>query len=55
MLLSHPGLAAGSGVIKGNGGGILAVGGEGEEIYIANDAPTGGKLTVTVTYFVSTL
>jgi hypothetical protein len=55
MVLSHPGIAGGSGISKGNGGGILAVGGDGLELGITNSVPTGGKLTVVVTYYIATL
>ncbi len=55
MVLSHPGIAAGSGVVEGNGSGVIAVGGDGEELRITNDVPTGGQITVVVSYFVSTL
>lgn len=51
IVLSHPGLAAGSGVVKGNGSGIIGIGGDGEELRITNDVPSSGKLRVTVTYY----
>jgi hypothetical protein len=51
VILSHPGIAPGSGVIKGNGAGIVGVGGDGEELRIANSVPTGGSITVQVDYF----
>ncbi len=55
MVLSHPGIAAGSGVVKGYGGGIVAVGADAAELRIANDVPTGGQITVIVSYYISTL
>lgn len=51
MIASHPGLAAGSGIICGNGAGIIAVGGAGEEPRITTSAATGGNLHVIFGYF----
>lgn len=51
MVLSHPDLKAGSGIAKGTGAGILAIGGDGEELRITCDAPTSGQLTVMVHYY----
>jgi hypothetical protein len=55
MVLSHPGIAGGSGVAKGDGGAAIAIGGDGEELRITNSVPTGGKLTIVLSYYVSTL
>jgi len=55
MVLSHPGLAAGSGVVRGNGSGVVAIGAAGAELRITCDAPTTGQLTVLVSYYVTTL
>jgi hypothetical protein len=55
MLLSHPGIAAGSGVVEGNGSSAIAVGGDGNELRIACDVPTGGQITVMVSYYISSL
>lgn len=51
MIASHPGIAAGSGIICGNGSGIIAVGGAGEEPRITTSAATTGNLHVTISYF----
>lgn len=51
ILLNHPGIAAGSGVVLGNGGGILGIGADGEELRLTCEDPIGGALTVTVSYF----
>jgi len=51
VLLSHPGIAAGSGVVEGNGSGILGVGADGEDLRITCEAPTGGSLDVVASYF----
>ena len=50
IVLSHSGIAPGSGVVKGSGAGIIAIGGLGKELRITNDDP-GGKLRVVVTYY----
>ena len=55
IVISHPGIAAGSGVVRGNGSGVVAVGGDANELRITNAVPTGGKITVVVSYYISTL
>lgn len=54
IILDHKGIAAGSGVVFGDGAGMLAIGGDGEELRLTCEAPTGGGLSVTVTYFIVT-
>jgi hypothetical protein len=51
VLLSHPGIAPGSGVVEGNGSGILGVGGSDADLRITSEVPTGGSLDVVVSYF----
>ena len=51
MIGSHPGLAPGSGIIEGNGAGVIAVGGAGEEPRITTSAATGGNLHVIFAYY----
>lgn len=51
IVLSHPGLAAGSGLARGNGSGIIGVGADNEDLRITSEVPTDGALRVTVTYF----
>ena len=51
IVLSHPGIAAGSGVVKGSGSGIVGIGADGEELRITNEVPTTGSLRVQVHYF----
>lgn len=48
---AHPGIDAGSGFTFGNGGGILGVGADGEDLRITSSAPTDGSIDVIVTYF----
>ena len=52
--ISHPGIAGGSGVVKGYGGGIVAVGGDNEELRITCGDPTG-QLQVLCSYYIATL
>jgi len=51
MIGSHPGVAPGSGFVCGNGGGIIAVGGAGEEPRLTSSAATTGNLHVLISYF----
>lgn len=51
VVLTHPGIAAGSGVVRGNGSGVLGVGADGEDLRITSEVPTGGSIDVLVTYF----
>lgn len=51
IILDHPGIAAGSGVVIGNGGGILGVGGDGEELRLTCEDPVGGSVAVTFSFF----
>jgi hypothetical protein len=51
VVLSHPGIAAGSGVVEGAGAGILGVGADGEDLRITSEVPTGGSIDVVVSYY----
>ena len=51
VILSHPGIPAGSGVVKGSGAGIVGIGGDGEELRITCSAPTTGSLIVQVDWY----
>jgi len=51
VILSHPNIPAGSGIVKGNGSGIVGMGGDGEDLYITCSAPTTGSLIVQVDYY----
>jgi len=51
VVFAHPKIAAGSGAVAGNGGGIIAVGGDGEELRITADAPTSGDGRAIISYF----
>lgn len=51
VVLTHPGIAAGSGIGRGDGSGILAIGADNEDLRITNEAPTSGSLRAIVTYY----
>jgi len=51
-IVEHPGIAAGSGFVEGNGGGVLAVGGDAQDVLWTCEVPTGGSVTVHVTGFI---
>ena len=51
ILLDHKGIAAGSGVVLGNGAGLLGIGADGEELRLTCESPTGGGLSVTFSYY----
>jgi len=51
VVLSHPGIPGGGGVSRGDGSGILGVGGDGEELRITAGAATGGTLDCVVSYY----
>jgi len=54
VVSSHPGLAAGTGVQRGDGSGVLGVGAAGEDLRITSEVPTGGSLRVVVSYYLTT-
>jgi hypothetical protein len=51
VVLTHPGIAPGSGVVLGNGAGMLGVGADGEDLRVTCEVPTTGSIRVLVTYF----
>lgn len=51
ILLAHAGIAPGSGVIMGNGGGIIGAGADGEELRVTCEDPAGGAIDIVVGYF----
>lgn len=51
VIMSHSGIAPGSGVVVGNGGGIIGVGADGEELRVTCEDPVDGNLDITVGYF----
>lgn len=51
VVLTHPGVAAGSGYDRGTGAGLLGVGADGEDLRVTSEVPTSGSCRVLVTYF----
>jgi len=51
LVMSHSGIAAGSGVVEGNGGAIIGAGASNEDLRVTCEDPTGGNLDIIVTYF----
>ncbi len=51
MLLNHPGIAPGSGLIRGNGSGIIGIGQTGEGLYQDVQVPTGGSIRTQYTFY----
>lgn len=51
VVLDHDGIAPGSGISHGNGAGILAVGGDGEELRVTTEAATGGSGIIYGSYY----
>lgn len=50
-IAEHPGIAAGSGFVEGNGGAVLAIGALGEDVLWTCEVPTGGNVCPHVTGF----
>jgi len=51
LVLSHPGIAAGSGYNRGGGSSVLGVGADGEDLRLTSEAATDGSLRILVSYF----
>ncbi len=51
VIVDNDGFPPGGGVNIGDGSGIIAVGADGEELRITNDAPTSGAIHVSCTYY----
>jgi len=51
VVLTHPGIAPGSGVSRGDGSGMLGIGADNEDLRVTSGVPTGGSLRVLVTYY----
>jgi hypothetical protein len=51
ILIDNDGWPPGGGINIGSGDGIVGVGRDGEELRVTNDAPTGGTLHITATYY----
>ena len=51
VVLTHPGVAAGSGVSRGDGSGIIGVGADNEDLRITCEAPTTGSCRILASYY----
>lgn len=51
VVVSHPGIAPGSGYNRGDGSGILGIGADGEDLRITNSVPTTGSITALISYY----
>ena len=51
VVSSHPGLAAGSGLVIGDGSGIIGIGADNEDLRITSEVPTTGAIRVVVKYY----
>lgn len=51
IILAHPGIKSGSGVVEGNGAGILGIGASNEDLRLTCEDPAGGAIDIIVTYF----
>lgn len=51
VVLTHPGVAAGSGVSRGDGSGMIGIGADGEDLRITSEVPTTGSIRVLVDYY----
>ncbi len=51
VVLSHPGLIPGGGIVRGDGSGILGVGADGEDLRLTAEVPTTGSGRLLVSYF----
>jgi hypothetical protein len=52
VVASHPNMSGTSGIVEGNGGGILGVSANGDALLITSTVPTGGSIDVVVSYYV---
>lgn len=51
VILFHPGIAPGSGVVEGSGSGILGIGASNEDVRVTCEDPVTGSINIIVTYF----
>lgn len=51
VVLSHPGIAAGSGVVLGSGAGIIGMGASNEDLRMTSEDAVTGSIDVLVSYF----
>jgi hypothetical protein len=51
VVLTHPGIAPGSGNSRGSGSSIVGVGADGEDLRTTCEVPTGGSIRILVSYY----
>ena len=51
LVLSHPGIKSGSGVVEGTGAGILGIGADNEDLRVTCEDPAGGAINILVSYY----
>lgn len=51
VILFHPGIAPGSGLVEGSGAGIIGIGASNEDLRVTCEDPVTGSINITVTYF----
>lgn len=51
ILVDHPGIPAGGGFTIGDGSGVIGTGQDGDEIRYTCEVPTGGAVTLSVSYY----
>lgn len=51
IILAHPGIKSGSGLVEGNGSGIIGIGASDEDLRITCEDPAGGAIDVIITYY----
>lgn len=51
VIFFHPGIAPGSGAIKGNGSGILGIGASDEDLRVTCEDPVTGSISITIAYY----
>lgn len=55
VILYHPGIAPGSGVVEGNGAGIIGIGASNEDLRVTCADPVTGSINIIVTYFTTSI
>ncbi len=50
IISSHPGVKAGSGVVVGNGGGVIGMGASNEDLRLTCEDPVTGAVNIIITY-----
>lgn len=55
VILFHPGIAAGSGVVEGTGAGIIGLGASNEDLRVTCEDPVSGSINIIVTYYLESI